>query len=160
MKCCVLHFIWVFTVCQKAIYGVSGIQQVKCDIPNSCVLAHLSKQAKFIEFYLSVQTGTLFNTGYSIFIVTGSLTECEADQLLSLIPAVQPIKPQLIADASGTKVRSTGETATGNQDDDLQLKKAMKESKDLNENDDKSLQRVLQMSMEGGYSIYFLHRAT
>ena len=100
--------------------------------------------------------GLFFNTGYSIFIVTGSLTECEADQLLSLIPAVQPIKPQLIADASSSKARSTGETATGNQDDDLQLKTALKASKDLNENDDKSLQRVLQMSMEGGYMVYFI----
>ena len=100
--------------------------------------------------------GLFFNTGYSIFIVTGSLTECEADQLLSLIPAVQPIKPQLIADASSSKARSTGETATGNQDDDVQLQKAMKESKDLNENDDKSLQRVLQMSMEGGYTVYLI----
>ena len=65
------------------------------------------------------------------------------------MPAVQPVRPQLIADATGTKARATGESATGNQEEDVQLKKAIKESKDLNENDDKSLQRALQMSMEG-----------
>ena len=65
------------------------------------------------------------------------------------MPAVQPVRPQLIADATGTKARATGESATGNQEEDVQLTKAIKESKDLNENDDKSLQRALQMSMEG-----------
>ena len=96
-------------------------------------------------------------SGYSIFIVIGNLMECEADQLLNLVPAVQPDRPQLIADATGSKVRAegqaTGTGAEGGQVDDEQLKQALKESKQLNEEDDKSLQRALQMSMEGRWQL-------
>ena len=99
--------------------------------------------------------------GYSIFVVIGTLMECEADQLLNLIPAVQPIRPQLIADATGSKIRAPGQAAgsgaSGGQVDDEHLKQALKESKQLNEHDDKSLQRALQMSMEGGCHFYILY---
>ena len=75
--------------------------------------------------------------------------ECEADELLNLVPAVQPVRPQLIADATGSKARASGGAPREDHGDDEQLKQALKESKDLNENDDTSLQRALQMSMEG-----------
>lgn len=99
----------------------------------------------FLRLFLT----QLQQDGYSIFIVTGNLMECEADQLLNLIPAVQPVRPQLIADAAGSRARASGEASKGSHGEDEQVKKALKESKDLNENDDKSLQRALQMSMEG-----------
>ena len=99
--------------------------------------------------------------GYSIFIVIGNLMECEADQLLNLVPAVQPVRPQLIADATGSKVRASaggaaGGTAGGSQVDEEQLKKALKESKELNEHGDTSLQRALQMSMEGLFVVHYI----
>lgn len=91
----------------------------------------------------------MFTSGYSIFIVVGNLMECEADQLLNLVPAVQPVKPQLIADGTRSRARASGEASSGDRGDDEELQRALKESKDMNEYDDKSLQRVLQLSMEG-----------
>ena len=34
--------------------------------------------------------------GYSIFVVEGDIPPCEADNILSLCPATQAVKPQLI----------------------------------------------------------------
>ena len=48
----------------------------------------------------SLDTLVCISAGYSIFIVLGDLPENEADQLLRLCPAVQPIKPRLITDAN------------------------------------------------------------
>jgi len=90
--------------------------------------------------------------GYSIFIVAGNLQECEADVCLRDNPAVQPIKPRLISDkgpGKGAGGSSSGATE-GEDGEDVRL--ALAESKRLNEQDDTSLQRALQLSMEGTMS--------
>ena len=79
-------------------------------------------------------------SGYSIFIIVGDLLECEADQLLRLCPAVQPIKPELITD----KRKHT----QPEEDGDEEVKKAVEQSKKF-DSDDASFQRALQLSMEG-----------
>lgn len=87
--------------------------------------------------------------------MNGELAECEADQLLCLCPAIQPVKPQLIHDntQSRTNKRRSSPGATGGENDD-DVEKALKESKKMVEKDDVSLQRALQMSMEGKIIIF------
>ena len=83
-----------------------------------------------------------FASGYSIFIVLGDLPECEADQLLKVMPAIQPTKPRLITD---TKPQSEGSTDIDTDD----LQRALQESRQLAESEDTALQKALVMSMEG-----------
>ncbi|KAL3873803.1 hypothetical protein ACJMK2_036888, partial [Sinanodonta woodiana] len=94
------------------------------------------------DTYLNMFLTQLQEEGYSIFVVNGELPECEADELLKVMPAVQPIKPRLITDKAADKMEGTEEG-----DEDYQL--ALAESKHLVENDDRALQKALQMSMEG-----------
>ena len=77
--------------------------------------------------------------------MVGNLAECEADQLLCHTPAVQPIKPQLINQKAGPK--STAEPQAEGRDEDLEL--ALRESEKLNDANDHSLRKALQLSMEG-----------
>ncbi|KAL5008326.1 hypothetical protein ScPMuIL_013907 [Solemya velum] len=95
------------------------------------------------DTYLSLLITQLQHEGYSIFISVGILPECEADQLLKLIPAVQTIKPRLINEKSPSK-----STDKASQPDE-EIQKAMEESKNLLDTDDAMLQKTLQQSMEG-----------
>ena len=82
--------------------------------------------------------------GYSIFIVVGEFPMSEADQILKVVQAIQPVKPRLLSDKS----KPATEGATGQfVDDDLAI--ALEESKRLLEDDDQSLKRALAMSMQG-----------
>ncbi|KAL4238322.1 Ataxin-3 [Mactra antiquata] len=103
------------------------------------------------DTFLAMFLAQLQQDGYSIFIVNGELAECEADQLLRLCPAVQPIKPQLIHDNAQTKSNKSRSSPPGasNVETDDDVQKALHESKKMVENDDVSLQKALQMSMEG-----------
>ncbi|XP_060581559.1 ataxin-3-like [Ruditapes philippinarum] len=102
------------------------------------------------DTYLNMFLTQLQQDGYSIFIVIGDLSECEADQLLRLCPAVQPIKPQLITDNVQSRAGKGGASGgTGGREEDPEVEKALQESKSMIESDDVSLQRALQMSMEG-----------
>ncbi|XP_059163682.1 ataxin-3-like [Physella acuta] len=93
------------------------------------------------DTYLSLFLTQLQQEGYSIFIVTGNLPDCEADQLLRLMPAIQTVKPSLLTEK---------ETETDVvEDDDRALKEALRASKELIDKDDAALQRALQMSLEG-----------
>lgn len=94
------------------------------------------------DTYLSLFLTQLQQEGYSIFIVTGRLPECEADDLLNLAPAVQLIKPRLINENQSI---SKSEAQT----DDPELQRALMQSRCEDEKDDKMLQRALQMSLEG-----------
>lgn len=85
--------------------------------------------------------------GYSIFIVTGDLPECEADIVLRLAPAVQPVKPRLINENSA--ISSNSKQDDMDVDEDSQLQKALAESRKMEESDDQVLQKALEMSMEG-----------
>ena len=60
---------------------------------------------------LSAPGSTLISfcfAGYSIFVVLGTFPDCEADQLLKLIPAVQTVKPKLISEASTSAASEDG----------------------------------------------------
>ncbi|BFZ07600.1 hypothetical protein BsWGS_10639 [Bradybaena similaris] len=92
------------------------------------------------DTYLSLFLTQLQQEGYSIFIVTGILPECEADQLLRLVPAVQAIKPRLLTDKEDWDGANSGDAA---------LTEALQASRDLIDNDDAALQRALQLSLEG-----------
>ncbi len=52
------------------------------------------------------QVASFFPSGYSIFIVVGEFQECEADQLLKLMPAVQRVKPKLLTETASTSTAS------------------------------------------------------
>ncbi|CAG2258030.1 ATXN3 [Mytilus edulis] len=90
------------------------------------------------DTYLSLFLTQLQQEGYSIFIITGNLPECEADSLLKVIPANQPIKPKLINEKN-IKKKVT----------DSDVKQALEASKQDIDADDKILQETLKKSMEG-----------
>lgn len=73
----------------------------------------------------------------------GTLADTEADQLLRIMPAVQPIKPSLLTSEGQDKVTQ------GEDDDDQYLQKALEESRQLVEQDDMALQKALNDSMTG-----------
>ena len=72
--------------------------------------------------------------------------DTEADQLLRIIPAIQPIKPSLIS--SDSEGQSNRESASEEGEDD-QLQRALAESRQLLEQDDTALQKALRDSMAG-----------
>ena len=89
-----------------------------------------------------------YATGYAIFVIIGDLPDCEADQLLKVIPAVQPVKPQLITDKSKEEQGTSGQGTSG-QSSDEELRRALEESRRLVEDEDQSLKKALAESMQG-----------
>nr|CAD7441635.1 unnamed protein product [Timema bartmani] len=59
---------------------------------------------------------------YSIFVVFGSFPECDVDQLLHLVPAVQTTKPRLINNPS----KVLGSTNSKDSEEDQELQRALK----------------------------------
>ncbi|XP_786733.3 ataxin-3 isoform X1 [Strongylocentrotus purpuratus] len=100
------------------------------------------------DTYLSMFLAQLQKEGYSIFVIRGSLPECEADQLLRLIPAVQTHPPKLLSDdaQSSNQKASTGVGVT--QDD---LQKALEASRGFTSGykGDDELQAAIQLSLRG-----------
>ena len=82
-------------------------------------------------------------SGYSIFIVLGELPDCDADQLLKLVPAVQTVKPTLVTEVEESEV----------DDADPQVRALKEESRRYVDAEDASLQKALQLSMEGAESL-------
>lgn len=78
----------------------------------------------------------------------GDLPECEADQLLKLVPAVQPVKPRLINE---NKQNARDEGMAVAEDD---LSKALNISRQMADIEDSALQKALAMSMQGNKSIH------
>ena len=68
------------------------------------------------------------------------MLQCEADQLLRLTPAIQTVKPSLLQEYSDE------EQGTSAAIDDKDMKRAIEQSKQLQDNDDESFQKVLAMS--------------
>jgi hypothetical protein len=90
-----------------------------------------------------------FHSGYSIFVIVGAVPDCEADHLLKIVPAVQPIKPKLISQtvASGAGASTSTKSGGGVSTDDLQ--RALQESQHLMSNqEDDDLQAAIRLSME------------
>lgn len=81
-------------------------------------------------------------------MVVGELAETEADQLLRIIPAVQPIKPSLIT-REGQDQQKGGDGGREEDGEDQYLQRALAESRQLVEEDDTALQQALRASMEG-----------
>ena len=86
--------------------------------------------------------------GYALFVVVGELAESEADQLLRIIPAVQPVKPSLIT-PEGQDQQKEGDGGREEDGEDQYLQRALAESRQLVEADDSALQQALRDSMEG-----------
>ena len=61
--------------------------------------------------YLGEFLAQLQQEGYSIFLVTGTLPECDADLVLQAVPAVQSAPPRLLSDVASSG--SSGSTARG-----------------------------------------------
>ncbi|ESO94236.1 hypothetical protein LOTGIDRAFT_118875 [Lottia gigantea] len=92
------------------------------------------------DTYLSLFLTQLQQEGYSIFVIKGRIPDCEADQLLKLIPAVQTVKPSLLVDPDS---QSEDNSNSSNIQD------ALEQSRQAADQEDITLQRALQMSMEG-----------
>jgi len=71
-------------------------------------------------------------------VVVGQLPQCEADDLLKIMPAVQMVKPQLLSDVADKGVVSS--------DDDVQ--RALDESQ-LLAAEEEELQAAIALSMQG-----------
>lgn len=84
------------------------------------------------DTYLVMFLAQLEQEGYSIFIVIGDLPECEADDVLKVMPAVQTVKPMLLSEARAQKrevlTSSIGpdKTASEHSTEDEQLQEALR----------------------------------
>nr|CAD7399849.1 unnamed protein product [Timema poppensis] len=74
------------------------------------------------DTHLTMFLAQLQQEGYSIFVVFGSFPECDVDQLLHLVPAVQTTKPRLINNPS----KVLGSTNSKDSEEDRELQKALK----------------------------------
>ena len=80
--------------------------------------------------------------------------ENEADQLLRIIPAVQPVKPSLINAEGREQQRGRGRGGVREEEEegeDQYLQMALAESRQLVEQDDTALQQALKDSMAGTF---------
>lgn len=91
------------------------------------------------DTYLALFLTQLQQEGYSIFIVVGSLPDCEADALLKLNPAIQTVKPTI----------ETSLSANSSLEDqmDTSLQHVIETTREYAERDDPSLQKALEMSL-------------
>ncbi|ELU05280.1 hypothetical protein CAPTEDRAFT_88757, partial [Capitella teleta] len=92
------------------------------------------------DTFLSLFLTQLQQEGYAIFVVQGDLMESEADRLLTVAPAVQPVKPPLIADAPSAASASSA---------DVDLARALEESRRMIDDQDQTLRDTLTQSREG-----------
>ncbi|GAB1601373.1 ataxin-3-like [Argonauta hians] len=93
------------------------------------------------DTYLSLFIIQLLQEGYSIFVITGTLPPSDADQLLKLSPAVQPVKPTLESLATLNGVNPDEQM-------DPSLQQVIESTREYAEKDDPSLQRALAMSLK------------
>ena len=89
------------------------------------------------DTYLSLFLIQLQREGYSIFIVSGILPNCNADNVLAEQIVVQNEKPRLLSEVNKSKTKSND----GSVDQNLQ-------NRGFNEREDKELEEVLRMSIE------------
>jgi len=95
------------------------------------------------ETYLSLFLTQLQSEGYSIFIVIGSLPDCEADSVLKIAPVIQTSPTR-----SSRPQTNRGKTPpTDSSDMDLAMRAAMEASRNEIDDDDSSLQRAMEMSL-------------
>lgn len=86
----------------------------------------------------------LQNEGYSIFIVYGTLPDCNADQVLSKIRVTQSQPPKLLTENKSKRTRNESLT----EEERRELDKVLQMSMDAtDENEKRELERVLAMSL-------------
>uniref|UniRef100_T1J0L3 Ataxin-3 homolog n=1 Tax=Strigamia maritima TaxID=126957 RepID=T1J0L3_STRMM len=79
------------------------------------------------DTYLAMFLAQLQQEGYSIFIVQGSLPDCEADNVLRLTSAVQVTKPRLISQVKTQhESKNSGSDKKSEDDADAQLDAALR----------------------------------
>jgi ataxin-3 len=90
--------------------------------------------------YLNLFLGQLRQEGYTIFVVTGNLPQCEADLLADFAFDVTEYNTQF-------KKKTTTTTNTGSRSpQDAELERVLRES--LASSEDQELERVLRLSMQ------------
>uniref|UniRef100_A0A8C1HT24 ubiquitinyl hydrolase 1 n=1 Tax=Cyprinus carpio carpio TaxID=630221 RepID=A0A8C1HT24_CYPCA len=111
------------------------------------------------DTYLALFLAQLQQEGYSIFVIRGSLPECEADQILRIMQVEQQQRPKLIGEdeaqrVSVQQVSEPGHTADEVllDEDEEELRKALALSRRGVEVEDEEadLRRAIQLSMLGG----------
>lgn len=90
------------------------------------------------DTYLSLFLTQLQREGYSIFVVSGILPACTADNVLADRIVVQKEKPRLITEVNRTKNPSLGQTSAERNTS----------NRGLTQDEERELQEVLQMSIE------------
>ncbi|CAG0888134.1 unnamed protein product [Cyprideis torosa] len=110
------------------------------------------------DTYLAIFLAQLDSEGYSIFVVTGDLPPCPADDALRVSPAEQRIKPKLISEVSGQrsgkKSASGSPSAVSAEEVDPELEEALRRSLDdtLREEHENQLQQAIRMSLREAQS--------
>lgn len=89
----------------------------------------------------------LQNEGYSIFIVYGTLPDCNADQVLSKIIVTQSQPPKLLTETKSKRERNESLTEEERRELDRVLQMSMDAT---DENERRELERVLAMSLQDG----------
>ncbi len=80
----------------------------------------------------------------------GELPQNEADEVLKLTPAIQPVKPHLLTPETTSKTATGGAVSDSSRGDD-DFQRAMQESQRLQQKmEEEELQAVLAMSMSSG----------
>ncbi|XP_002731119.1 ataxin-3-like [Saccoglossus kowalevskii] len=105
------------------------------------------------DTYLSMFLAQLRQEGYSIFVVKGQLPECEANEVLQIIEAVQTQRPKLLSELQKQNKSANDGASTSKQHVNLDdLQKALKASGQCFESDQEEedrLQEAIRLSMQG-----------
>ncbi|XP_051579223.1 ataxin-3 isoform X3 [Myxocyprinus asiaticus] len=113
------------------------------------------------DTYLALFLAQLQQEGYSIFVISGNLPDCEADQILRIMRVEQQQRPKLIGEDEAQRVSvqqvsdTTHTTDVGVLDEDEEeLRKALALSRQHMEVEDEEadLRRAIQLSMQGSAS--------
>ncbi|XP_016117536.1 ataxin-3-like [Sinocyclocheilus grahami] len=108
------------------------------------------------DTYLALFLAQLQQEGYSIFVIRGSLPECEADQILRIMRVEQQQRPKLIGEDEAQRMSVQQTSDPGHTTDEVlldeeELRKALSLSRQGMEVEDEEadLRRAIQLSMQG-----------
>ncbi|VDP88028.1 unnamed protein product [Echinostoma caproni] len=104
----------------------------------------MSKPKLISDTYLEIYLAQLQKEGHSLFFVTGRLPDCEADRYL----LTNPVSEQEARSASAKPSSSTLDYVDDDDDDDEQMRLAMAVCQAEMDEEDISLQRVLEATRE------------
>lgn len=101
--------------------------------------------------YLSLYLTQLQQSGYSIFIVNGILTRCEADDKLSH-NEIDPAYYRSLTDRfDGNQKKTKNSPKSNSSFDEGEIQRAIKASVELDNSEDTALQQVLQQSLRDAH---------